>query len=210
MICRKRSWRFTRAVLAQGFAPESDGNPRRFAYADPPYPGKADYYSDQPTFAGEVDHRELLERLVDEYPDGWALSTSAEALQDVLRMCPRRVRVASWHRRVRRVRALRPLASWEPLVVCGGRPYSTARSQTVLDRLTYEGRYQSYPGALIGMKPPEFTVWMLQQLNACRGDRVDDLFPGSGAIGRAWAIYSRAEEFTRHDASPAAAFRPAA
>ena len=94
---------------------------------------------------------------------------------------------------VRRVRAVKPLASWEPLIVYRGRPYSTARAQTVLDRLTYEGRYQSYPGALVGMKPPEFAVWLFRQLNACRLDRVDDLFPGSGAIGRAWAIYSGRE-----------------
>jgi hypothetical protein len=53
----------------------------RFAYADPPYPGTArKYYGDQPTFAGEVDHRQLVASLVDAGYDGWALSTSAKAL----------------------------------------------------------------------------------------------------------------------------------
>lgn len=194
VICRKRSWRFTSACLAAGHAPATRDASRRFAYADPPYPGKADYYYDQVlTFDGEVDHRELVDRLMSDYPDGWALSTSSEALQGVLRLCPPGVRIGSWHRRIRHVRAVRPLASWEPLIVYGGRPYSTSSTQHVLDRLVYEGRYASYPGALIGMKPPEFAVWLFRQLNACVGDQVDDLFPGSGAILRAWKIYCGAE-----------------
>jgi hypothetical protein len=196
VVCRKRSWRFTGAVLMFGEAPASRDGSRRYAYADPPYPGKSDYYTDQPTYAGEVDHRELIDRLMGEYPDGWALSTSSEALARVLKLCPDVVRVASWHRRVRRVKAKRPLQAWEPLIVYGGRPYGTAVVHDVEDRLTYEGRYQSFPGALIGMKPPEFAVWLFRQLNACRGDRVDDLFPGSGAVGRAWSIYGCGERFT--------------
>ena len=61
----------------------------RFAYADPPYPRQAKrLYGNHPDYAGEVDHRELIDRLVAEYPDGWALSTSAQALQEVLALCP--------------------------------------------------------------------------------------------------------------------------
>jgi hypothetical protein len=52
----------------------------RFAYADPPYPGKAGYYPE----GAEVDHHALTDRLTDEFPDGWALSMSAAALQQVL------------------------------------------------------------------------------------------------------------------------------
>lgn len=165
----------------------------RFAYADPPYPGKADYYSGEPTYAGEVDHRGLVDRLVADFPDGWALSTSSEALRDVLPLCPPGVRVGSWHRNVRYGKGVHPLSGWEPLIVFRGRRYSTAVSNPVVNRLTYEGRYDSFPGALIGMKPPEFAVWLFRQLNASRGDDVVDLFPGSGAVGRAWAIYSGRE-----------------
>ena len=47
----------------------------RFAYADPPYPGQARrHYKHHPDFDGEVDHGALIERLMDEFPDGWALS----------------------------------------------------------------------------------------------------------------------------------------
>lgn len=60
----------------------------------------------------------------------------------------------------------------------------------MLDHLDYRGRYDSFPGALVGMKPPEFAVWMFSQLGAQPGDELADLFPGSGAIGRAWALYT--------------------
>src|SRR5450755_4108019 len=60
----------------------------RFAYADPPYPGKAGYDPEQ----AEVDHQALVERLVASFEDGWALATSAEALPHVLTLCPAGVR----------------------------------------------------------------------------------------------------------------------
>lgn len=68
------------------------GSPLRLAYADPPYPGNAWLYRGHRDYAGEVDHGELLARLVGY--DGWALSTSAAALPAVLALCPPGVRVA--------------------------------------------------------------------------------------------------------------------
>jgi hypothetical protein len=35
----------------------------RLAYADPPYPGKAELYADHPDYAGEVDYEALITRL---------------------------------------------------------------------------------------------------------------------------------------------------
>ena len=89
----------------------------RFAYADPPYPGRAHYYPEQT----EVDHRALVERLVGEFEDGWAVSTSAEALQEILALCPAGVRVCAWQRAVRPTRSRRPISAWEPLIVYRGR-----------------------------------------------------------------------------------------
>jgi hypothetical protein len=69
-------------------SPVVHGQPRHLAYADPPYPGRAaTYYRDHPDYGGEVDHAELVRRLDVEY-DAWALSTAADALQDVLAVCP--------------------------------------------------------------------------------------------------------------------------
>ncbi|MGA2924417.1 MAG: hypothetical protein ABSG43_00270 [Solirubrobacteraceae bacterium] len=39
------------------------------------------------------------------------------------------------------------------------------------------------------MKPPQFAVWMFEQLGACAGDELVDLYPGSGAVGMAWSRY---------------------
>ncbi len=92
--CRQAWHQFLRAVdHAEAVAP---GRPVRLAYADPPYPGEARLYRDHPDYGGEVDHAELVERLA--AYDGWAFSTSAEALPAVLALCPPGVRVAAWHR----------------------------------------------------------------------------------------------------------------
>lgn len=192
VVCRKRAWRFAKAVPRRPQGPRgrvprlADGSPARFAYADPPYPGKAGYYVERQ----EVDHASLLEQLLAGWPDGWALSTSAAALRDVLPICPVGIRVCAWRRRVRPARAKGPLSAWEPLLVYRGRTLQTGRVQNVLDHLDYRGRYDAMPGALIGMKPPEFAVWMFSLLGAESGDQLDDLYPGSGAIGRAWALYT--------------------
>ncbi|MCT7149563.1 hypothetical protein M1196_23235, partial [Salmonella enterica subsp. enterica serovar Oranienburg] len=76
----------------------------RLAYADPRYPGLSRrYYGKHPDFAGEVDHAALIAKL-GEF-DGWALSTSARSLQDVLALCPPGSRVAVWVRGERPARS---------------------------------------------------------------------------------------------------------
>jgi hypothetical protein len=221
VVCRKRRWRFERAVLSAGDGDASRGDraaagtrargpdasrpstngtrapaparrdasllaSARFAYADPPYPGKSALYPE----GEEVDHASLLEQLVAGYPDGWALSTSAAALRDVLLLCPPAVRVCVWRRGHRGGRAEGPLNAWEPLIVYGGRSLLSDVPHDVVDVLDYRGRFDSFPGALIGMKPPQFSVWMFALLGARAGDQLDDLYPGSGAVGRAWQLYT--------------------
>ena len=209
VICRKRRNRFLRAVRAgvsvrkpsrRADASRLAGAPGRFAYADPPYPGCAHYYDERQ----EVDHAALIARLTAEYPDGWALSTSSAALREVLVLCPPETRVCVWRRRVRVGASKRALSAWEPLLVVGGREHATDVPQDLLDDLEtddvvldevldYRGRYDSFNGALVGMKAPEFAMWMIRQLGARPGDTLDDLYPGSGAVGRAWALYTSLE-----------------
>ena len=38
----------------------------------------------------------------------------------------------------------------------------------------------------VGRKPPEFCYWLFEVLGLQRGDELVDLFPGSGAVQRAW------------------------
>ena len=148
------------------------------------------------TANAEVDHASLLQLLTDNYPDGWALSTSSEALRDVLSLCPRGVRICAWFKGPRHTKSRRALVSWEPLIVAGGRPLRVDVVQDLSDGLVATGRFRRFPGAMVGMKPPAFAEWMFRQLGASRVDRLDDLFPGSGAIGRAWARYTGKESVT--------------
>lgn len=187
--CRQASHRFgIRATEAV-----ASGQPMRFAYADPPYPGKAGYYPERQ----EVDHASLVDRLQLEFPDGWALSTSAAALRDVLASCPPGVRVAAWVRSVRRTRSRRALSAWEPVVVAGGRPLDVSVVQDLEDALVYRGRYRAFPGALVGMKPPQFSEWVFKLLGATRDDELVDLYPGSGAVAEAWLRYVGLDVGTR-------------
>lgn len=115
--CRQARHRFTSGV---GVSPDVGDDVLRLAYADPPYPGLSRrYYGGHADFAGEVDHRRLVEQL-DAF-DGWALSTSARALQDVLAICPSGSRVAVWVRGERPTRSAGPLNAWEPVIYWGGR-----------------------------------------------------------------------------------------
>lgn len=164
--------------------------PMRFAYADPPYPGKAHLYPERK----EVDHRELVDQLVDGYPDGWALSTSSESLRDVWALCPADARLHVWVKSPRRTRSRRALSTFEALLVCGGRPLRVDVVQDLEDALVARGRFRAFPGALTGMKPPAFATWMFELLGARPGDELVDLFPGSGAVTRAWERYAGASQ----------------
>lgn len=183
--CRQASWRFGVAGSTAAFA----DRPMRFGYADPPYPGKSGYYPER----SEIDHAALVAQLVHDFPDGWALSTSGEALLGVWNVCPVGTRLAVWVKAPRRGRSARPLQAFEALLVYGGRPLPIADVQTVEDALVYRGRFNAFPGALIGMKPPQFAVWMFQQLGARPGDDLCDLFPGSGAVSLAWRRWSTSD-----------------
>jgi hypothetical protein len=182
----------------------------RFAYADPPYPGQSfRVYGKHADFAGEVDHRELVDRLVAEYPDGWALSTSASALPEVLALCPyargtdpknpgrvargSSVRVLSWVKPQAPPYPVRVQFSWEPVILFGGRPYDGG-PRTVKDTLIASPQghaFRRVPDEHVrGAKPRVFCEWIFRCLGAEHGDELDDLFPGSGGVARAWQAFT--------------------
>jgi hypothetical protein len=189
---------------------DAAGDPLRFAYADPPYPKLARrYYADVDPHAAEVDHAALIARLVADYPDGWALSTSAAALPTVLPLCPPDVRVAAWVRGERPVAHLRPLSAWEPVIVHGGRDLLTgaAVKDRRTDALVYHARARrTDPRRVVGAKPAAFAWWLFDLLGALPVDELDDLYPGSGGIARAWALYTgsgrRPHDATRRSSTP--------
>jgi hypothetical protein len=201
--CRQAAHRFHKPsrLAARTTLAVDSGLPRRFAYADPPYPSLARrYYADHPDFGGEVDHAELVSRLACRY-DGWALSTSAAALPEVLALCPSGTRVAAWFRGERPTASYAPLSSWEPVLYFGARRVTSRPGEARrLDALVYVARPRlTDPRRVIGTKPAAFCAWLFLLLGARAGDEFVDLFPGSGGVSASWETYCSAA--VRHDAS---------
>jgi hypothetical protein len=162
----------------------------RIGYADPPYPGQAlRHYGDHPDYAGEVDHRELLARLADEY-DGWVLHTSSVALPDVLADAAavgvtRRFRLMAWVQPFAAFKRNVPVAyAWEPVLVCPVRkPVVEGASGVMRDWLAEPITMQR---GLVGAKPEAVCWWLFDVLGAQPGDELHDIFPGTGAVTAAW------------------------
>ena len=185
-FCSKRCRQAAFRVRRQTVALERTTTPLRIAYADPPYPGLAKrYYGNEPTYGGEVDHRELVESLRTSF-DGWALSTSRKALRDVLPLCPPETIVAPWCKPIGvSSRTAGAHNTWEPLLVVPARRLRPG----VRDWLSAQPARDH--DDLMGAKPPTFVVWMLRLLGAIPGlDELVDLYPGTGIVGRVWASLS--------------------
>lgn len=179
--CRQANWRFTGGCPRR----EATDEPRRWKYADPPYPGLAHLYEDHPDFDGEVDHKRLVEQLRDGC-DGWALSTSSDALREVWDLCPE-ARLAPWFRGARGGRTWQPGKAYEAVLYVNPRPIL---STTRVDALVHTARPRtSDPRRVLGAKPARFAYWLFELLGARPGDEFIDMFPGSGGMARAWRIY---------------------
>ena len=160
----------------------------KFAYADPPYLGCGALYSTQHVDAIECDkpewHAALIGRLIVDYPDGWALSCSTPSLQRILSFCPDDVRIGAWVKPFASFKPnVNPAYAWEPLIWRGGRKMGRQHDTTrdwVAESITLKR-------GLTGAKPRKFCLWVFDLLGVTPGDIVDDLFPGSGAVGHAIA-----------------------
>ena len=165
----------------------------RFAYADPPYLGCARMYAahhpDALIWDDPETHRRLIERLSDEWPDGWALSLHAPSLRTLLPMCPPDVRVGPACKTFGQIRPVAVQWMWEPVIWRGGRKGKPNPSPR--DWLTYNTAPRSAAkDGIIGGKPRAFCRWVFSLLNAEPGDTLDDLFPGTGAVSAAWQEYT--------------------
>ena len=151
----------------------------KFAYADPPYIGQArKHYASE-----EVDHAALIERLIGEFPDGWALSLSSPTLKQVLALCPDDVRVMAWVKPFASFKPnVNPAYAWEPVIVRGGRK-RTREQLTVRDWISAPITLRR---GLAGAKPEAFAFWLFEVLNMEPLDELCDLFPGTGAVTEAW------------------------
>lgn len=173
----------------------------RVAYADPPYPGCAHLYRDHPDYAGEVDHVALVERLQSEF-DGWVLHTSATPEAIALLAPLVRDTGARWMAWTKPFAAFKRNVSvayaWEPVIIKAAR-------KPVVDGWCVMRDWIAEPitmkRGLTGAKPEAVCHWAFEMLGAEQGDELHDLFPGSGAVTRAWQTWRRQMKFTSGEAA---------
>jgi hypothetical protein len=154
-------------------------------YADPPYPGcaKKHYGPD----AQEVNHKVLIQGLEENF-DGWALSTHSPGLKKILSFCPDGVRVLAWIKPMAAYfPGVMPLYAWEPVIVKQGRKNHDSGKLfydyiSVKPPIFTRGKHSGVHGE----KPKEFCIWIFQAMGMESDDEFIDLFPGSGAVSKAW------------------------
>lgn len=156
----------------------------KFAYADPPYLGcgklYAAYHPEALVWDDPESHRALIDRLCDEYGDGWAVSLHVPSLRNYLAWCPPDARVAAW---VKPFASFKPNVTraytWEPVIFWRGREI-TREQPTWRDHIAASITMRK---GLTGAKPAGFCHWVLDGFGFQPGDTVDDLFPGTGIMG---------------------------
>jgi hypothetical protein len=157
-----------------------------FAYADPPYLGCGKLYAKHHPEALVWDdvetHKALIDQLVFDYPDGWAMSLSVPSLAKLLPLCPEGVRIASWVKPFAAYkRNVRVAYTWEPVIFYGGRVSSKDGALVNRDHLAEPITLRK---GLTGAKPEKFCRWVMDLLGFKPGDTFDDLYPGTGVFGR--------------------------
>jgi len=171
-------------------------SPRVLIYADPPYLGCCKLYDhhhpDGLCWDNPDTHQRLIDRLVGDYPDGWALSCHTPSLRVLLPLCPDTVRIGAWVKPFHIYKkGVRPAYAWEPLLYCGGRnqkhppPAKGGQATTPKD---FVAANITLKRGLTGCKPPAFNRWVLDMLGFIDGtDTLDDLYPGTAGMADALA-----------------------
>jgi hypothetical protein len=169
---------------------------KRFAYADPPYLGQGQKLYGYPEWDDPARHQELIDLLCRDYPDGWAMSASSPSLRVLLPMCPNDVRIAVWCKTFSAFKkGVRPAYAWEPVIFRSAHnrnhpaPEKGGKQTTPKDfHEVWEPDGHLAPitlrRGLTGAKPESVCQWILDLLNWKPGDVIDDLYPGTGVMGR--------------------------
>lgn len=158
----------------------------RFAYADPPYFGQGkkrygEHHPDAVIWDSKETHIDLVKKLTEDYPDGWALSCNPADLFWILQYCPETTRVASWVKTFHQIRPTTVQFAWEPVIFFGGRK-DNKRKPMVRDWFSSVAtKRKGLPGA----KPDAFNDWVLALLNFQPEDELIDLFPGTNGMAEA-------------------------
>ncbi len=161
----------------------------KLAYADPPYPGCADLYKDHPDYAGEVDHRALVERLQSEF-DGWVLHTHVAGLRmmERERILPAEgIRICQWTKTFAAFKRNVSVAyAYEPVIIKAARKPVVSKREIMRDWIACSITLKR---GLTGAKPEAVCHWDFELLGARPEDELADLFPGTGAVTKAWRTW---------------------
>jgi hypothetical protein len=163
----------------------------KIGYADPPYIGCAHLYRDQDDYAGEVDHAELVARLESEF-DGWVLHASATPKSFAVLAPLVEKTDARWMSWVKGFAAFKRNVSvayaWEPVIV------KAARKPVVSKRIVMRDWIEcpiTLRRGLTGAKPEKVCHWAFEMVGARPDDELHDLFPGTGAVTKAWETWQK-------------------
>ena len=161
----------------------------KIGYADPPYIGCAHLYRDHPDYAGEVDHAALIARLEAEF-DGWVLHAAATARSMAVLgplVEPTGARWCNWSKSFAAFKRNVSVAyAWEPVVIKEARKPVVSKRQINRDYILAPITMKR---GLTGAKPENVCHWAFELLGARPDDELVDLFPGSGAVSRAWRTW---------------------
>lgn len=157
----------------------------KIAYADPPYVGCANLYTEKQ----EVDHQKLILELVTY--DAWALSCHTPSVRVLFPMCPNGTRLGVWVKPFCSFKPnVNPAYAWEAVLFMSARGRFTRNHDTVRD---WHSANITLRKGLVGAKPPSFCYWLFDLLGARETDEFFDLFPGTGIVTKCWRSWCEAK-----------------
>jgi hypothetical protein len=170
----------------------------KLGYADPPYPNCAELYRHHSDYASEVDHIALVDRLESEF-DGWVLHTNSTP-ETIAILAPLVVRAgARWCSWVKGFAAFKRNVSvayaWEPVIIKAARKPVVSKRVVMRDWIACPITMRR---GLAGAKPEPVCYWAFELLGAHQDDDLADLFPGTGAVTRAWQKWQSQLNFLSH------------
>lgn len=170
----------------------------KLGYADPPYIGCAHLYRDHPDYAGEVDHAQLIDRLQSEF-DGWVLHASATPKSMAILaplVEPTGARWCSWRKGFAAFKKNVSVAwAWEPVIIKPARKPIVSKRLVMRDWIETVNTEDDIKWSitlkrgLTGAKPEDVCHWAFELLGAHPDDQLSDLFPGTGAVSKAWTTW---------------------
>jgi hypothetical protein len=166
-----------------------EATPLRLAYADPPYLGCCGLYDHFHGDGGcwdDIDtHAQLITRLNTEF-DGWAMSATSTSLHLITPLAPT-ARIAAWVKPFAAFKRNVPVAyAWEPVLVKEARKPIVGGFVVMRDFMVEPITMRR---GLSGAKPEKVCHWLFEVVGAQPGDELDDMYPGSGAVTRAWRTW---------------------